>query len=83
MWTQCRLCVQNSAAGGILVAGEFFPQNLIPNVIGMKAKDAVYILENLGLKVLIKGIGTVKSQSVKPGEKILNHKVVVLTLSNI
>jgi len=59
-----------------------FSSNAIPDVIGMKAKDAVYILENLGLKVLIKGIGNVKTQSVKAGEKILKNKVVVLTLSN-
>jgi cell division protein FtsI (penicillin-binding protein 3) len=59
-----------------------FNQNTIPDVIGMKAKDAVYILETLGLKVIVKGIGKVKTQSVKSGEKILNNKVIVLNLSN-
>ncbi len=59
-----------------------FTQNTIPDVIGMKAKDAVYVLESLGLKVIIKGIGTVRSQSVKPGDKIYNNKVIILNLSN-
>jgi cell division protein FtsI (penicillin-binding protein 3) len=54
----------------------------IPDVSAMKAKDAVYLLESLGLQVIVKGIGKVKSQSVKPGEKLINHKIVVLTLSN-
>jgi len=61
---------------------KLYSKNTIPDVIGMKAKDAVYILESLGIKVIFKGIGQVKSQSVKPGEKISNHKVVILILSN-
>ncbi len=61
---------------------KIFSQTTIPDVMGMKAKDAVFILESFGLKVVINGLGKVKSQSLKPGEKIYNHKVVVLTLSN-
>lgn len=40
---------------------------LVPNVVGMGAKDAVYLLEKKGLKVLIQGIGQVKSQSIPSG----------------
>ncbi|NJK86321.1 MAG: peptidoglycan glycosyltransferase, partial [Bacteroidales bacterium] len=34
--------------------------NLVPNVVMMGAKDAVYLLENSGLKVIVKGRGSVK-----------------------
>ena len=33
----------------------------------MAGMDAISLLENLGLKVIIKGIGKVKSQSINPG----------------
>ncbi len=39
----------------------------IPNVIGMGLKDAIYILENKGLKVKVVGYGTVRQQWPKPG----------------
>jgi cell division protein FtsI (penicillin-binding protein 3) len=42
-------------------------KGLVPNVIGMSAKDAVYLLESEGIKVKVKGYGAVKSQSVGPG----------------
>jgi len=43
-----------------------FKSKLIPNVIGMGARDAVFILENYGLKVEIEGYGKVISQSIPP-----------------
>ena len=53
----------------------------IPNVIGMNGMDAISFLENLGLKVLIKGNGKVKKQSLNVGEKIMSNKEIVLELS--
>ncbi len=43
--------------------------NLVPNVVGMGLKDAIYLLENSGLNVKVKGVGTVKWQDVAPGTK--------------
>jgi len=40
---------------------------LVPNVIGMTAKDAVYLLENRGLIVKLIGYGKVTSQSLNAG----------------
>ncbi len=51
----------------------------MPNVKGMPAMDAVSLLENLGLKVKILGVGKVKKQSLKKGEIIRKGKTVVLT----
>ncbi|MBP5257395.1 MAG: transpeptidase family protein [Prevotella sp.] len=42
----------------------------VPNVRGMGARDAVYLLENRGIKVRLRGRGKVQKQSVGPGEKI-------------
>ncbi|MES2656707.1 MAG: penicillin-binding protein [Bacteroidota bacterium] len=39
----------------------------MPDVKGMTAKDALFLLENKGMKVSIKGLGKVKYQSVKAG----------------
>jgi len=55
--------------------------NLVPNVKGMTAQDAVYILENSGLKVKIRGSGMIKKQSLNPGERILRGSQIVLDLS--
>ncbi len=43
-----------------------YKTKLIPNVIGMGARDAVYFLENLGLKVELEGVGKVVKQSIPP-----------------
>lgn len=39
----------------------------IPNVVGMGLRDAIYVLENKGLKVSISGFGKVAQQSIRPG----------------
>jgi cell division protein FtsI (penicillin-binding protein 3) len=44
-----------------------FKKSIVPDVRGMGARDAVYILENAGLNVRVKGVGKVRSQSVQSG----------------
>ena len=56
-------------------------ENLVPNVKGMSAQDAVYILENAGLKVRLKGSGMIKSQSIIPGANIYRGQEIILELS--
>jgi cell division protein FtsI (penicillin-binding protein 3) len=53
----------------------------IPNVKGMAGMDAVALLENLGLRVKIVGIGKVKNQSVLPGNTIQKNTLITLELS--
>lgn len=55
--------------------------NIMPNVVGMPVMDAISLLENLGLQVVIEGDGEVKNQSVAPGEKIKIKQKVALKLS--
>lgn len=57
-------------------------ENLVPNVVGMDAEDAVFMLENMGLKVQLRGRGVVKQQSVQAGQVINSSaKNIVLQLS--
>lgn len=56
-------------------------KNTIPNTKGMPGMDAVALLENLGLKVKVKGVGKVKSQSIQAGEPIIKNSVIILELS--
>ncbi|AZQ45086.1 penicillin-binding protein [Nonlabens ponticola] len=52
-----------------------------PDVTGMDAMDAITILENLGARVIIKGKGKVKGQSIKAGLPISKSQQIILTLS--
>jgi cell division protein FtsI (penicillin-binding protein 3) len=54
---------------------------LVPSVLDMGLKDAVYLLESSGLKVLVEGRGTVRSQSILPGAVIKNGQTIKLTMS--
>jgi len=58
-----------------------FSQKLVPNVKGMKAKDAVYLLENSGLQTTISGRGKVKHQSIKAGKPISKNQSINLQLA--
>lgn len=54
---------------------------VVPNVLGMTLRDAIFILENQGLTVKYKGVGRVVEQSQLPGRKALKGSVVTLKLS--
>ena len=47
----------------------------------MGLKDAIYMLENAGLKVNVSGKGKVAAQSLAPGSIIIKGGVIDLTLS--
>lgn len=55
---------------------------LVPNVIGMGAKDAVYLLEQRGLRVILSGVGRVRSQSVAQGSRIQKGQTIRLQLNH-
>ncbi len=57
-----------------------YRQNNTPDVTGMGAKDAVYMLETRGLKVKLHGRGKVKKQSYPAGKEIVKGSECVLVL---
>ena len=59
-----------------------FNTNLVPNVVGMKAKDAIYILENAGIETTISGRGKVIRQSIRAGKAINENTKISLQLGN-
>lgn len=44
--------------------------NLVPDVKGMGARDAVYLLEKHGIKTIVVGRGRVMEQSIAPNDKV-------------
>lgn len=52
----------------------------VPNVRGLGAKDALYLMEQCGLRVQLVGCGKVTSQSIAPGTTVVKGKTVTLTL---
>ena len=55
-------------------------KGMVPNLQGLSAKDALYLLENNGLNVKLQGFGAVKKQSLEAGTKFFKGSQIVLTL---
>jgi cell division protein FtsI (penicillin-binding protein 3) len=53
----------------------------VPLLQGMGLKDAVYLCENLGLKVMINGKGKVVAQSKAAGEKFAKGETITIQLN--
>jgi cell division protein FtsI (penicillin-binding protein 3) len=64
-----------------VVKGFDVKNKLMPNIKGMGLKDALFMLENMGLKVVVKGKGKVSSQSVQIGVPVVKGMVVYIELS--
>ena len=56
------------------------PANIVPDVRGMGARDAVFLLESRGLRTTIHGCGKVKEQSVLPGTTVRKGEACILTM---
>ncbi|HEY6977847.1 MAG TPA: penicillin-binding protein [Chitinophagaceae bacterium] len=53
----------------------------MPRLTGMNLKDAVYVCENMGLKVNIKGKGKVVAQSLAQGEPVAAGQLISIQLN--
>lgn len=53
----------------------------MPNVIGMGARDAVFLIESRGARVVLKGRGKVKQQSKPSGAKMHKGEKITLELA--
>jgi cell division protein FtsI (penicillin-binding protein 3) len=54
---------------------------LVPNVMGMGLRDAIYLLENRGMQVTVTGRGIVTKQSLDAGTKIYKGQQIIIELS--
>lgn len=62
------------------VNAQKLPATQIPDVIGMGARDAVYMIESRGVRVRLRGRGRVVKQSLAPGHTIKKGDVCELLL---
>lgn len=55
-------------------------KNTMPELKGMGLKDVVYLCENMGLKVNVRGKGKVAEQSVPPGQVVVKGQLINVAL---
>jgi len=75
-WTKFR-----NTANSIAAQPESFNNSQMPDLTGMGLRDAIYLLENMGISAKPSGKGKVRKQSVAPGTPIRFIKNVVLELA--
>ena len=72
--------VESTENGQISIREARLKDNIVPNVIGMDVTDAIYLLENMGIKAMFNGQGTVKEQSLHAGDTLKSNSVIHLIL---
>ena len=69
-----------AAPSAVILQDQEPASGTVPSVVGMGAKDAVYLLESKGLKVRLNGVGRVRNQSIASGSRIVKGQTIALTL---
>ena len=70
----------HAAPKSVILESRDLMRDFVPSVIGMGAKDAVYLLESRGVKVKLVGVGKVKSQSIANGTRVKKGQTITLVL---
>ncbi|MCK6611058.1 MAG: penicillin-binding protein 2 [Bacteroidia bacterium] len=65
---------------GIEIQPKLHAGGIIPDVRGMGLKDALYLLESKGMKVVVQGVGKVQYQWPEPGAQSQRSKLVTIQL---
>ncbi len=68
------------SGSAVMLTPNVISNTQMPVLTGMGLKDAVYLCENLGLKVKVKGRGRVIAQSKQNGERIRRGEIVTIQL---
>lgn len=71
----------NKTDSTIKISSHTITSNTVPYVIGMGAKDAIFILENAGMSVSVVGRGMVTQQSLRAGDVFRKGDKITITLS--
>lgn len=71
----------SSRADSVSIYPRDIKDEWVPNVIDMGLMDAVYLLESKGLKPIVTGRGTVRSQSLNSGTLIRKGQKIYLKMS--
>jgi cell division protein FtsI (penicillin-binding protein 3) len=78
--TQEDWVLASSLAGQVQLQQTETENAVVPNVSGMSLRDALFILENKGLKVNFNGKGKVLTQSISPGTPLAPNSTIDLVL---
>ena len=70
----------SSDSGVYVMKPMLFQEGLVPDVHGMGASDALYLLESMGMSVSITGVGRVKSQTPAKNTRFRKGDKIQLTL---
>lgn len=70
-------CTSNA----VIINPQGVNEQMVPCVIGMGARDAVYLLEKCGLHVRLYGAGKVYWQSISQGSTLVKGRIVALRLN--
>lgn len=73
--------IASSDSSSIKITEQEVIENLVPRVVGMGAMDALFLLENAGLKVNMQGSGVVRNQSIIPGTRVTEGREIIIRLS--
>jgi cell division protein FtsI (penicillin-binding protein 3) len=72
----------DSSVIGMIMQPSYYGTDTIPDLAGLRAKDAVFMLEKAGLFPVIHGKGIVYSQSLPAGTPLVKGSEIILTLEN-
>ncbi|WP_026309700.1 penicillin-binding protein [Niabella aurantiaca] len=64
-----------------VVTGSVVRNSVMPSVKGMGLRDAIRLLEQMGLRVKVQGSGKVQGQSIAPGTSFAKGQAVTLNLA--
>lgn len=73
--------VTSTQSESVTLAPRSIKENLVPNVVGMGLRDAIFLLENQGLRVKVSGSGMVKTQSLQAGMRHFKGQEIQIELS--
>jgi len=72
---ETELAVLRPQGDSLVFERRTLPDEVVPNVVGLGLRDALYVLENRGLKVELEGVGKVSRQSLLPGTSIRGQSI--------
>lgn len=78
---ESQLATATEKDGLVLLSNNEISEGKVPDVRGMGASNALFLMENAGLKVVMKGVGKVSNQSLTPGSNYRPGQTVYITLS--
>ena len=70
-----------ASTNSVVLNGENIHRQIVPDVKGMGLKDALFMLENMNMKVTVKGRGKVKMQSIEAGTALGKNQNIKLDLN--